>query len=84
MSLLCIHNLAGEEDRDLACGEIARVLKPRGVAILADHTDALDYAKALAKAGLTVETAKSYLFRSYLPVTIIVARKIGVAKQRVA
>jgi arsenite methyltransferase len=76
LSLLCIHNIDGEADRDLACREIARVLKPRGVAIIADHTDTSDYAKALARAGLTVETVKSYFFKSYLPLTIVVAKKI--------
>jgi arsenite methyltransferase len=84
LSLLCIHNIESAEERESACREIARVLKPRGVAIIADHTDTSEYAKALTNAGLTVETTQSYLFQSCLPVTIVLAKKLPPAKRQAA
>jgi arsenite methyltransferase len=60
LSNLCLHNIPNTEGRAAACREIARVLKPGGVAIISDfmHTD--EYAKAFREEGL--ETTSSFSF----------------------
>ena len=58
LSNLCLHNIANPEGRTAACREIARVLKPGGVALISDfiHTD--EYVKAFRERGL--ETTCSF------------------------
>ncbi|MBW4443379.1 MAG: methyltransferase domain-containing protein [Plectolyngbya sp. WJT66-NPBG17] len=77
LSLLCLHNIAGETEREIACHEIARVLKPAGTALLSNYTNTAEYAKALAQAGLNVEKPKSYLLDAYGLMWMVVAIKIG-------
>lgn len=36
LSNLCIHNIPDKQGRDQACREIARVLKPGGIALISD------------------------------------------------
>ena len=54
LSLLCLHNIEDAKDRQAACREIARVLKPGGVAYIADYTATRSYAAAFAAEGLAV------------------------------
>lgn len=54
LSLLCLHNIEDAKDRQAACREIARVLKPGGVAYIADYTATRSYADAFRAQGLTV------------------------------
>ncbi len=75
VSLLCLHNIEGKEERALACREIARVLKPGGIALIADYTNITEYAKALAQAGLKVEKPKSYLLQAYGLMWMVIATK---------
>jgi ubiquinone/menaquinone biosynthesis C-methylase UbiE len=49
-----LHNIQPKADRDAACREIARVLRPGGRAILSDSTNAREYAATLREAGLEV------------------------------
>lgn len=60
LSLLCIHNIEPKADQEKACFEIARVLKPNGVALIGDYIPTTEYAKAFAKAGLKVKSSKPY------------------------
>jgi SAM-dependent methyltransferase len=53
-SVFCIHNVEPEADRLVTCQEIARVLKPGGVALIADFPGASPYVNAFRGAGLTV------------------------------
>ncbi len=55
LSLLCLHNIEGAADRQGACREIARVLKPGGVAYIADFTATRSYAEAFRAQGLQVK-----------------------------
>jgi ubiquinone/menaquinone biosynthesis C-methylase UbiE len=53
-SVFCIHNIEPEADRVVTCQEIARVLKPGGVALIADFPGAAPYVDAFREAALTV------------------------------
>jgi ubiquinone/menaquinone biosynthesis C-methylase UbiE len=74
VSNLCLHNISAREDRDRACREIARMLKPGGVAVISDFKNTGRYAKVFRAAGLTVR--RSYHpWDTFPPLTIVEARK---------
>jgi ubiquinone/menaquinone biosynthesis C-methylase UbiE len=74
LSNLCLHNISAREERDAACREIVRVLKPGGVAVVSDFKNAGQYAKVFQAAGLTVR--RSYHpWDTFPPLTIVEARK---------
>lgn len=74
VSNLCLHNISARGDRDVACREIARLLKPGGVAIISDFKNTGQYAKVFQAAGLTVR--RSYHpWDTFPPLTIVEARK---------
>ena len=75
-SLLCIHNIEPKADQEKACFEIARVLKPNGMAIIGDYVPTSDYAKAFAKAGLTVKSSRQYFTTAYALMWIVEATKL--------
>ena len=54
-SNLCIHNIPTKDGREKACREIARVLKPNGIAIITDKSHTKEYGECFAMQGLTVE-----------------------------
>ena len=54
LSNLCIHNIPQAEGRAQACREIARVLKPGGVALISDFINTGAYQKTFASYGLKV------------------------------
>ena len=66
LSNLCLHNIASREGRAAACGEIARVLKPGGVALISGfrHTD--EYAKTFRERGLEATRSVSLLLAPML------------------
>ncbi len=51
----CLHNIPSEAERDQACAEIARVLKPGGTVVLSDFILTKHYAEEFRKAGLDVQ-----------------------------
>ena len=59
LSLLCLHNIEGAADRDAACQEIARVLRPGGIALIGDYVPTHGYAAALHRAGLQVGASQA-------------------------
>lgn len=62
LSNLCIHNIPDQEGRAQACREIARVLKPGGVALISDFILTGFYQDVLAKEGLkTSRTGLDFL-----------------------
>ncbi|HZV21982.1 MAG TPA: class I SAM-dependent methyltransferase [Hyphomicrobiales bacterium] len=75
-SLLCLHTIGESEDREAACLEIARVLKPRGIVIIADNAYMAEYAQILKEAGLKVQGPKPEFFRAYMPLSILTATKL--------
>ena len=54
VSLLCLHNIEGAAARAEACRQIARVLKPGGVALIGDYVRQEGNAAAFRAAGLSV------------------------------
>lgn len=74
LSNLCLHNIYDKPTRVQACREIARVLKPGGVAILSDYKLTGEYAATFRKEGLQVERMMPNLL-TYPPLRIVVARK---------
>jgi arsenite methyltransferase len=54
LSNLCIHNIPEAEGRAQACREIARVLKPGGIALISDLMNTGAYMKIFNTCGLKV------------------------------
>lgn len=61
LSQFCIHNIDNKIEEEKACFEIARVLKPNGIALIGDYIPTHEYAKYLAKAGLKVRSSRNYI-----------------------
>ena len=74
VSNLCIHNIASRAERDQACKEIARVLKPGGHAIISDFKNTGNYAESFKKSGLSVKRSGFSLF-TFPPLRIVTAIK---------
>src|SRR5579884_1137166 len=75
VSNLCLHNIYDRATRHRALEQIARVLKPGGVAILSDYKLIGDYTCELRRAGLSVETRWGNPLLTFPPLRIVVARK---------
>jgi ubiquinone/menaquinone biosynthesis C-methylase UbiE len=74
LSNLCLHNISAREERDAACREIVRMLKPGGVAVISDFKNTGQYAKVFRAEGLMVR--RSYHpWDTFPPLTVIEARK---------
>jgi arsenite methyltransferase len=76
VSNLCLHNIYDRPTRDRALQQIARVLKPGGVALLSDYKHTGQYAEQLRKAGLSVERRWGNPLYTFPPLRIVVARKL--------
>ena len=77
LSLAFLHSIGDATARAKTCLEITRVLKPRGVAIIADTAHVKELARELQAAGLSVEGPKSCLFEAFAAIEIVIARKLG-------
>jgi arsenite methyltransferase len=75
LSNLCLHNIYEKPGRAKACGEIVRVLKPGGVAVISDYKLMKEYAAAFARAGLKVEMYPLDWTGTWPPLRILIARK---------
>jgi arsenite methyltransferase len=71
----CIHNIHPAQGRVRACCEIARVLKPGGIAVISDFQHMRAYAGKLRKAGLAVEMGPLGWRTTFPPLRILAARK---------
>lgn len=77
LSNLCLHNIYDATLRLRACAEIVRVLRPHGEAIISDYKLTREYAREFREAGLRVERRAANWLRTFPPLAIVVARKIG-------
>ena len=75
LSLMFLHHIQDAGNRAKVCYEIARVLKPRGVAIIADYANTKEYARALGASGLKVEGPKQLFWQAFIALEIVTARK---------
>lgn len=75
VSNLCLHNIRGATERRRACQEIARVLKPGGVAVISDLFFTRHYAETFRAAGLTATIDGPYIWTVFPPQNIVIARK---------
>lgn len=79
VSNLCLHNIYDRPTRRRAVQQIARVLKPGGVALLSDYKLTGEYAKQLHEEGLVVERRWGNPLYTFPPLRIVVARKPAVS-----
>ncbi len=75
VSNLCLHNIYDRPTRQKAVAEIARVLKPGGVAILSDYKLTAEYAQQLTAEGLAVTRRWGNPLATFPPLRIVIARK---------
>jgi arsenite methyltransferase len=75
LSNVCLHNIYDQPGRARACGEIARVLKPGGIAVISDYKLMNEYGEAFRKTGLAVEMCPLDWTGTFPPLRILVARK---------
>jgi SAM-dependent methyltransferase len=75
LSNLCLHNIPAKAGRDQACREIARVLKPGGVAIISDILHTKEYMEIFVKEGLAVRIFKAQLLEGLLWLGMVKAVK---------
>ncbi len=74
VSNLCLHNIYDRATRQRALEEIARVLKPGGVALISDYKNTREYAAKLRELGFAVERQWGSLI-AFPPLRIVIARK---------
>ncbi len=75
LSMFCIHNIDEKSEQEKACMEIARVLKPNGIAMIGEWIPTHDYAKYFEKAGLKVINSKQYISIAYSLMWMVEVRK---------
>ncbi len=75
LSNLCLHNIPDKEERKKACREIARILKPNGVALISDFQSTKLYEQTFKESGLKAERSAPYFFDTFPPLRIVKARK---------
>ncbi len=75
LSNLCIHNIEKREDRDNACREIHRILKPGGVAIISDFKYTGQYKKVFESLSMQVEIKIVSYYDTFPPLTTLTAEK---------
>jgi arsenite methyltransferase len=75
VSNLCLHNIYDRALRQKAIAQIARVLKPGGVAILSDYKLTAEYAKQLQQLGFRVEKKWGNPLFTFPPLRIVIARR---------
>ena len=75
VSNLCLHNIYDRGLRRRALEQIARVLKPGGVAILSDYKLTGEYARLLRELGFAVARRRGSIVTTFPPLTVIIASK---------
>jgi len=74
VSNLCLHNIYNAPGREQACREIARVLKPGGIAVISDMRHLKQYQRVFAKQGFKVEK-RPLALDTFPPLRIFTAKK---------
>ena len=77
VSNLCLHNIYDRPTRLQALHQIARVLKPGGIALLSDYKRTGEYAAELRKLGFHADRRWGNCLTTFPPLRVVVARKPG-------
>jgi arsenite methyltransferase len=75
ISNLCLHNIYDRPTRLKALQQIARVLKPGGIALISDYRHTGQYATEFRKAGLTTELRWGSFLTTFPPLRVVIVRK---------
>ena len=75
LSNLCLHNIPDKEGRRQACREIARVLKPNGIAVLSDFKSNKLYESVFKDLGLKTKLSYQSIFDTFPPLKILMIQK---------
>lgn len=75
VSNLCLHNISNRKLREQAVREVARVLRPGGLAVLSDYRHTGEYAAVLRFLGWQVERRWGNVVTTFPPLRMVVARK---------
>jgi SAM-dependent methyltransferase len=75
VSNLCLHNIYDRPTRLQAIHQIARVLKPGGIALLSDYKLTAEYAAELGTLGFNVNRHWGSWLTTFPPLRIVIARK---------
>ncbi len=75
LSNLCIHNISTKKRRAIACNEIARVLKPGGIALISDFMHTTEYEREFKTGGLQTNRSFSFLIAPFLLYIVKVIKK---------
>jgi arsenite methyltransferase len=75
VSNLCLHNIYDRAARKQALGQIARVLKPGGIALISDYKLTGEYAVEFQSLGLTTERRWGNVLTTFPPLRVVVAHK---------
>jgi SAM-dependent methyltransferase len=75
LSNLCLHNIPTAQGREKACREIARVLKPGGIALISDFRNTGDYAAAFVRAGCEREGSEAVRIQLIPSLRLLTIRK---------
>ncbi len=75
VSNLCLHNIYAKPTRIQAVQQIARVLRPGGLAVLSDYKRTGEYAGVLRSLGWSVDQRWGNVVTTFPPLHIVVARK---------
>ena len=75
LSNLCLHNIPDKQSRDKACREIARILKPGGMALISDFKHTRQYADEFQKAGLRTSLSSRFFLDTFPPLRIVKGAK---------
>jgi len=76
VSNLCLHNIPKAADREAACAEINRILKPGGIVIISDFIKIKEYSRKFRSLGMQVEKNGTYRFDTFPPLTVIKVTKV--------
>jgi arsenite methyltransferase len=75
VSNLCLHNIYDRPTRLQALHQIARVLKPGGIALISDYKRTGEYAAEFLDTGLEVSTRWGNWLTTFPPLRVVIARK---------
>ena len=75
VSNLCLHNIYDATQRRQAVAQIARVLRPGGLALISDYKRTGDYAGVFREAGWLVTLRWGSWLTTFPPLRVVIARK---------